>query len=80
MIRRLADAAVRALADGPTVARAYAGDRADLVHVHAGWLGRPHPCLDPRCYPQQLRTPKATSFDATPSTGSPVMSSTPVSR
>ena len=80
MISRLAAAAVRALADGPTVARAFAGEQADLVHVHAGPLGRPWPCLDPRCYPQQLRTPKATSSDSTPSTASPVMSSTPVSR
>ncbi len=80
MIRRLTAAAVRALADGPTVARAYAGDRAHLVHLHAGALGRPYPCLDPRCYPQQLRTPNATSRERTPSTGSPVMSSTPVSR
>ncbi len=48
---RLLTSVVRALADHPATARALAGDAADRVHVHAGLVGRPHPCADPRCAP-----------------------------
>ncbi len=48
---RLFTAVVRALADHPATARALAGDAADSVHVHAGLVGRPYPCADPRCAP-----------------------------
>src|SRR5664280_1287965 len=39
-----------------------------------------HPAHRPRHLPQQLRTPKASSLDATPGTELPAISSTPVSR